>query len=264
MTSTELLPPTVRSAAIKVCRDALHWRDDLRAVFLTAGVPPSFYDKDDNPANSKAKIARYVLSDLQDRGLSGFVIQRKITEELCRMSKPHPDAPDQAAGKSALAELKREATTMHVLVDPEKAAADTAPFTPVRPGPAVLAPDVPGLTRTAVRRLGSRVKGNSSRVQIPHPLVQRGQPLNPCPVSSAISRYTPASRTASPAADSADSCSAEGRPGTVDTTGNDHHSGPPINNAPRRVTRRRHDLAGHDRPRGPAPRCDRALRSLTQ
>ena len=85
-----------------------------------------------------------------------------------------------------------------------------------------------------------------------------------CPVSSAISRYAPASRTASPAAGSADSCSAEGRPGTADTTGNDHHSGPPINNAPRRVTRRRHDLAGHDPPRGPAPRCDRALRSLTQ
>ena len=42
------------------------------------------------------------------------------------------------------------------------------------------------------------------------------------------------------------------------------NAGPPISNAPRRVTRRRHDLAGHDRPRGPAPRCDRALRSLTQ
>ena len=85
-----------------------------------------------------------------------------------------------------------------------------------------------------------------------------------CPVSSAISRYAPASRTASPAAGSADSSSAEGRPGTADTTGNDHHSSPPINNAPRRVTPQRHDLVGHDRPRDPAPRCDRALRSLTQ
>ena len=90
----------------------------------------------------------------------------------------------------------------------------------------------------------------------------------PCPaIESGAGRIwssAPASRTASPAAGSADSSSAEGRPGTADTTGNDHHSSPPINNAPRRVTRRRHDLAGHDRPRGPAPRCDRALRSLTQ
>jgi hypothetical protein len=28
-------------------------------------------------------------------------------QELCRMAKPHPDAPDQKAGRSALAELKR-------------------------------------------------------------------------------------------------------------------------------------------------------------
>jgi hypothetical protein len=40
------------------------------------------------------------------------------------------------------------------------------------------------------------------------------------------------SRDASPAAGGADNCSAEGRPGTADTTGNDHHSSPPINNAP--------------------------------
>lgn len=124
MSKIEPLPTTVQSAAVKACRDALHWRDDLRAVFLTAGVPRSLYDKYDDPANSKAKIARYLLSDLQGRGQSGFVIQRKVVEELCRMSKPHPDAPDQVAGKSALAELKREATTTQILVDPERAAAD--------------------------------------------------------------------------------------------------------------------------------------------
>jgi len=32
----------------------------------------------------------------------------------------------------------------------------------------------------------------------------------------------------------------------------------------RAVTRRRHDRAGRDRPRDPAPGCGRALRSLTQ
>jgi hypothetical protein len=42
----------------------------------------------------------------------------------CTGEKPHPDAPDQTAGKSALADLKREATAMQTLVDPEKAAAD--------------------------------------------------------------------------------------------------------------------------------------------
>ena len=56
-----------------------------------------------------------------------------------------------------------------------------------------------------------------------------------CAVSSAISRYASASRTASSAAGRADSSSAEGTPGTPVTPGNDHHSGQPINNPPRRV-----------------------------
>jgi hypothetical protein len=67
------------------------------------------------------------------------------------------------------------------------------------------------------------------------PLVQRGQLLD-LPGQLSDQPVRPASRTASPAASSADSCSAEGRPGTADTTGNDHHSSPPISNAPRRVS----------------------------
>ena len=53
MSKIEPLPTTVQSAAVRACRDALHWRDDLRAVFLTAGVPRSLYDKYDDPTNSK-------------------------------------------------------------------------------------------------------------------------------------------------------------------------------------------------------------------
>ncbi len=118
------LPTTVQRAAVRVCRDAFHWRDDLRAVFTTAGVPASLYDRYDNPANSKAKIARFIFGALQERGEPGCTVQHKIVEELCRMTKPSPDAPDQHAGKQALAELKREATAAKILVEPEKAAAD--------------------------------------------------------------------------------------------------------------------------------------------
>lgn len=124
MGNTEPLPATVQSAAIKVCRDALHWRDDLRAVFITAGVPAPFYQKYDDLGFSKAKLARAVFNELQERGQAGFVVQRKIVQELCRMTKPHSDAPDQVAGKASLADLKRAATTAQILVDPGKAAAD--------------------------------------------------------------------------------------------------------------------------------------------
>jgi hypothetical protein len=118
------LPATVQTAAVSVCHDALHWRDDLRAVFLTAGVPAPIYDKYDHLGFSKAKLARAVFNELQERGEPGFVVQRKIVEELCRMIKPHRDAPDQAAGKASLADLKRAATAVQILIDPEKAAAD--------------------------------------------------------------------------------------------------------------------------------------------
>jgi hypothetical protein len=124
MGKVDPLPATVQSAAIRVCRDALHWRDDLRALFLTAGVPASVYDKYDHLGFSKAKIARAVFNELQERGEAGFIVQRKIAQELCRMSKPHPDAPDQVAGKASLADLKQEASSTEILVDPEKAAAD--------------------------------------------------------------------------------------------------------------------------------------------
>jgi hypothetical protein len=118
------VPINVQLAAIAVCRDAFHWRDDVRAVFLKAGTPRDLYAKYDDVTNSKAKIARYVLDELEAKGEAGWTVQRKIIEELCRLSKPHRDAPDQKAGTQALADLKREATAAQVLVDPEKASAD--------------------------------------------------------------------------------------------------------------------------------------------
>jgi hypothetical protein len=124
MGKVDPLPATVQSAAVRVCRDALHWRGDLQAVFLAAGVPAPLYDKYDHLGFSKAKIARAVFNELQERGQPGFTVQRKIVQELCRMTKPHPDAPDQVAAKASLADLKHEATAVQILIDPEKAAAD--------------------------------------------------------------------------------------------------------------------------------------------
>ncbi len=114
---------TVRNAIIRVCRDAYHWKDDVRSLFIGCGVPESLYDRYDHHDFSKAKIARAVLNDLHAMGAAGIDIQCKIVEELCRMDRPHVDAPDKAKGKEALADLKREATAQQILVDPEKAVA---------------------------------------------------------------------------------------------------------------------------------------------
>lgn len=54
-------------------------------------------------------------------GTVGMVVQNKIVEELCRMEGPHPDAGDQAKGRAALADLKKEAVKRQILVDPDNA-----------------------------------------------------------------------------------------------------------------------------------------------
>lgn len=115
------IPETVRAAIIRVCRDAFHWKDDVRAVFINSGVPEFLYERYDHSDLSKAKIARRVLNDLQSMETTGVTIQKKIIEELCRMDRPYSDAPDQAKGRVALADLKREATTNQILINPEQA-----------------------------------------------------------------------------------------------------------------------------------------------
>jgi Restriction endonuclease len=120
--SSRPLPSTVISAAVTACRDALHWRDDLRGVMLAAGVQRSLYDRYDQQGLSKARIARSVFDELGERGPAGYAIQAKIVEELCRMDRPHKDAPDQTAGTAALRDLKAEAQKASVLVDPGQAA----------------------------------------------------------------------------------------------------------------------------------------------
>jgi hypothetical protein len=118
------VPATAELAAITVCRDAFHWRDDVRAIFVSAGVPRALYDKYNDLGVSKAKIARYIFDDLRTAGEAGAATQRKIINELCRMTKPHPDAPDQTAGMIALTNLKDEAGKAHLWVSPERAASD--------------------------------------------------------------------------------------------------------------------------------------------
>jgi hypothetical protein len=66
----------VRAAVVQVCRDAFYYRDDVRAVFIDAGCPETMYDKYDDPNNSKAKIARFVLNDLRGLGERGDAVQR--------------------------------------------------------------------------------------------------------------------------------------------------------------------------------------------
>jgi hypothetical protein len=116
---------TVRQAVMQACRLAFHWKSDVRDIFISAGVHAERWDRHDHGETSyKVKIVRLVLSDLRDmRTPAARQLERKIVEELCRWDRPHKDAPDQAAGKSALAELQRVAQAEQLLVNPERVAA---------------------------------------------------------------------------------------------------------------------------------------------
>jgi hypothetical protein len=118
------VPEVLRSAVVRVCRDAFWYRGDVEALFLAAGVSPALWARHSADDASKARIARGVLSELASLGSSGDVIQKRIISELCRMSKPHPEAPDEAKGRAALDDLRAEAKRGGaLLVDPETSAA---------------------------------------------------------------------------------------------------------------------------------------------
>jgi len=117
---------TVRQAVIEVCRTVFYYKDDVKSVFLAAGLPPIMWERHDHgPSSYKVTIAKLVLSDLRDSRKSGArQIERDVVEELCRWEKPHHKAEDKVAGKAALVELRRVATEEDFLISPKRAAAE--------------------------------------------------------------------------------------------------------------------------------------------
>jgi hypothetical protein len=110
-------PAEVIEAAVAVCGSAFHYRPDLRAVFVGCGVDPQLYDAHAADSASKYVTARRVFAQLAERGSESDLLVRRIVTELANMTRPRPTAPDQEAGRRALAELKQVATARRVLVD---------------------------------------------------------------------------------------------------------------------------------------------------
>jgi len=74
---------------------------------------------------SKFKIARHILEELEGRGEEGFLIQRKIATKLALLRRiPDENVPDRDAASSALRRLKALAVEQKLIV--KKAKADSA------------------------------------------------------------------------------------------------------------------------------------------
>ncbi len=117
------IPFEIREAIVGVCGRAFHYKDAFRHFMLSCRVPAGLYDRFSE--ESKYKIARHLLSELDSKGSEGYQIQRRILTELCKFRKlPDENAPDRDAGLSALRALKQLALDRKLVVRKAQAVAE--------------------------------------------------------------------------------------------------------------------------------------------
>jgi hypothetical protein len=114
------VPFEVVEAAVRVCGTAFHYKDQLKAMLIGAGVPEAVYRKWAVEGATKYAITRHVLNDLNSRP-DGYAVVRRVVADLANMTKPDATAPDQNAGKNAILELKSLAVARRVLLDTDEA-----------------------------------------------------------------------------------------------------------------------------------------------
>jgi hypothetical protein len=114
---TEELSVELREAVVTACGTAFYYKAPLRSLFLAAGVPGPVFDRYHD--ESKYKIARNILGDLDVLGERGRAIKRRLVVELAGMSEPMPDA-DPTEGRRALQRVRELAMAGRIVVDAEQ------------------------------------------------------------------------------------------------------------------------------------------------
>jgi hypothetical protein len=98
-------------------------QDPFRAFLSSCGVPGEMYDR--YAEESKFKIARHLLAELDAMGNEGFVVQRRIVTELCKLRRvPDDNVPDRDGAISALRYLKELAVAQKLFAEEERSAAE--------------------------------------------------------------------------------------------------------------------------------------------
>lgn len=112
------ISPEVRDAIIQACGRAFWYKQPLFDMFARAGIPESLYLAYEH--EPKFKIARQLLRDLDIMKVEGFLLQRRLLTELCKLrGLPDSEVPDRDAGLEALRRLKKLAQK-HDLIDREE------------------------------------------------------------------------------------------------------------------------------------------------
>ncbi len=116
---SENLSFELREAIVSVFGKIFWLKDPFRAFLLSCGVPPEMYYRYED--ESKYKIARHVLSDLDAMGEKGHLIQRRIITDLCKLRKvPDDNVTDKKAGIDALRWLKTLAVEQKLVIEKER------------------------------------------------------------------------------------------------------------------------------------------------
>ncbi len=113
-----LLPAEVKSTLIEVCGKSFWYKQPLFDMFARAGIPEHMYLKYEH--EPKFKIARQLLADLEATGEDGYLLQRRLLTELCKLRNlPDTEVPDRDAGLDALRKLKTTARDHDLEVEQE-------------------------------------------------------------------------------------------------------------------------------------------------
>ena len=100
-----LLPHEVKDAVIQVCGRAFWYKQPLLDTFARAGIPEDIYLKYEHEV--KFKMARYVIGELEQLGDEGYLLQRRLLNELCKFRNlPDAGVPDKDGGLGSLRRLK--------------------------------------------------------------------------------------------------------------------------------------------------------------
>lgn len=118
----EAIPFAVFEAAVRVAGEALHWKRSLEQLLRSCGVSANGYARYSHL--SKYQIFRSIWDDLDQAGGRGRTVQRNLIAALANLDDADPKAPDPAAGRKAIEDLRRLAMQASLLVSPEDLARD--------------------------------------------------------------------------------------------------------------------------------------------
>lgn len=118
------LPYELKEAVVSVCGQAFWLKAPFRSFLLSCGVPPEMYDRFAD--ESKYKIARHILEELENKGEEGLLMQRRIATELAKLRRvPDQNVLDMDAATAALRRLKKLAVDQRLIVKKERADASS-------------------------------------------------------------------------------------------------------------------------------------------